>query len=126
MTAANDHQVGGDHYKKIEYQHWDFVTDIGAPYVVANAMKYITRWRNKNGVQDLQKAKHYLDKAIELELLAMNSYTGQLLPRSRAGTLTLFCSQLEPNDAKVIELICASQYETAKKLIDFLIEDDQA
>ena len=32
-----------------------------------NIVKYITRWRDKGGVDDLRKARHYLDKLIELE-----------------------------------------------------------
>jgi hypothetical protein len=62
MISANDRQVGGDHYKK-EYQHWDFVTDTGLPYLLGCFTKYVTRWRGKNGMEDLQKSLHYLQKA---------------------------------------------------------------
>lgn len=56
-------QEGGDHYQSI-YQHWDWVTDIGMGYLAGNATKYITRWRKKNGLQDLLKARTYLEKMI--------------------------------------------------------------
>lgn len=56
-------QEGGDHYQA-EYQHWDWVTDIGMGYLPGNATKYVARWRKKNGVADLKKAMTYVDKMI--------------------------------------------------------------
>lgn len=56
-------QEGGDHYQA-EYQHWDWVIDCHIHYLPANCTKYISRWRKKNGVQDLRKAMTYLDKMI--------------------------------------------------------------
>ena len=65
---ANQHQVGGNHYKDGDYQLWDFIHDNNIPFLVGSAMKYIHRWRSKNGVQDLEKAKHYLLKCQEKEV----------------------------------------------------------
>jgi len=65
MTSANEKQVAGTHYKSA-YQHWDWTNDIGLPYLPSACTKYLTRWKKKNGIQDLEKAKHYLDKYIEL------------------------------------------------------------
>lgn len=62
--SANDTQVGGNHYQT-PMQHWDFVSDRNVPYLIANAVKYLTRWRKKGGEQDLAKARHYVQKAIE-------------------------------------------------------------
>ena len=56
-------QEGGDHYQS-DYQHWSWVTDIGMTYLPATATKYLTRWRKKNGLQDLMKAQTYLEKLI--------------------------------------------------------------
>jgi hypothetical protein len=68
MISANDLQYGGDHYKGADYQHWDFVHDLGLNYFAGNATKYVSRYRHKNGVEDLQKAAHYCSKAVELDL----------------------------------------------------------
>lgn len=65
MTSANEKQVGGNHYKGREYEHWDFVDDLGLHYLVGCATKYISRWRGKNGLEDLCKAEHYLEKYCE-------------------------------------------------------------
>jgi len=56
-------QEGGDHYQA-EYQHWDWVLEAEIGYLAGNATKYISRWRKKNGVQDLLKALTYIDKMI--------------------------------------------------------------
>lgn len=64
-ASANDKQVGGDHYQK-PVQPWDYIiaNDIG--YMEGNIIKYVSRWRDKGGVQDLRKAQHYLQKLIEV------------------------------------------------------------
>lgn len=66
MTNANERQVGGTHYKAA-IQHWDLVLANDIPYMEAQILLYVMRWRKKNGIQDLEKARHYLDKLIEHE-----------------------------------------------------------
>jgi hypothetical protein len=61
----NSHQVGGEHYRS-EIQHWDYVWANDLDYFQGQITKYITRWREKNGVEDLRKAKHFLEKYISL------------------------------------------------------------
>jgi hypothetical protein len=64
-AKANEVQIAGTHYRN-EYQHWDYVADNGLGYFDGQVTKYVTRWRRKNGVQDLEKAKHFTLKLIEL------------------------------------------------------------
>lgn len=72
QTKASDHvndrqpvaQVGGDHYAG-EYQHWDWAIDTRLPPMEYAATKYISRWRKKNGVEDLLKARSYVEKLRE-------------------------------------------------------------
>jgi hypothetical protein len=64
---ANDVQHGGDHYKSKAIQPWDYITSNHLGYLEGNIVKYVSRWRQKGGVVDLQKAQHYLQKLIELE-----------------------------------------------------------
>ena len=68
--SANDEQIGGNHYRKNQLQPWDVAADwLGsdglAAFLVGNILKYLCRYRAKNGVEDLKKARHYLDKLIE-------------------------------------------------------------
>ena len=65
--SANDHQIGGQHYAKKTIQPWDFIAANELGYFEGNVVKYLSRWRDKGGVQDLHKAAHYLQKLIELQ-----------------------------------------------------------
>lgn len=63
--SANDRQVGGDHYHA-PMQHWDFAWANDMDYFQGQITRYVTRWKKKGGVEDLEKARHFLDKYIEL------------------------------------------------------------
>ena len=58
---AWDKQVGGDHYKQYAIQPAQFALANGLDYAQSNAIKYIVRHKDKNGVQDLDKAIHYIE-----------------------------------------------------------------
>ena len=64
--TANDKQVGGDHYGKAELQHWDWAWQNSYDPFQYIISKWLHRWRNKGGLEDLKKARHALDKYIEL------------------------------------------------------------
>lgn len=70
-TAALDTQVGGEHYKSLAIQPVEYVHKNGIGYIEGSVIKYVTRWRNKNGVEDLKKARHFLDILIALETAAV-------------------------------------------------------
>ena len=77
---ANDRQIGGDHYKKGGEEHWDRQWRLyGRGYFVGCITKYVERYHEKNGLQDLEKAKHFLDKLIELEGAVISASAGGLL-----------------------------------------------
>lgn len=60
-------QVGGGHYKDMAIQPVECIHKNNIPYIEGCVIKYVSRWRKKNGVEDLQKAKHFIDLLIELE-----------------------------------------------------------
>ena len=64
---ALDIQVGGDHYKSLAIQPVEYIHANCLGYFEGNVIKYVSRWRAKNGIKDLEKAKHYIDLLIELE-----------------------------------------------------------
>jgi Protein of unknwon function (DUF3310) len=68
MHEANNTQVAGNHYKKHPIQPWDYIAANKLGYFEGNIVKYVSRWRDKGGVEDLRKARHYLDKLIEIEI----------------------------------------------------------
>jgi hypothetical protein len=66
--SALDVQVAGDHYKKLAIQPVQYIHANGIGYFEGNVIKYVSRWRDKNGLADLEKAKHYIELLIELEM----------------------------------------------------------
>ena len=64
---ANDYQVGGEHYRGTQIQHWDYAASNEFDYFQGQVTKYVTRWKKKNGIADLEKALHFLTKYIEVE-----------------------------------------------------------
>jgi len=67
IGRALNMQVAGSHYKDMAIQPVEFIHANGIGYFEGNVIKYISRWRSKGGVADLEKAKHYIDLLIELE-----------------------------------------------------------
>lgn len=65
--SALEVQVAGDHYKKQAIQPVQYIHANGIGFFEGNVIKYVTRWRDKGGIADLEKAKHYIELLIELE-----------------------------------------------------------
>lgn len=66
MSDANSKQVAGKHYQ-FSVQVWDAIVAWDCGYLAGNIIKYVARYKQKNGLEDLHKARHYLDKLIEVE-----------------------------------------------------------
>jgi hypothetical protein len=66
VSAANAIQVGGGHYQTKAIQPWDYIVSNRLGYLEGNVVKYVSRWQEKGGRQDLEKARHYLDKLLEV------------------------------------------------------------
>ena len=58
-------QIGGSHYKKYKIQPVEFIVKNNIGFVEGNVIKYILRFKEKGGVQDLEKAKHYIELLID-------------------------------------------------------------
>ena len=65
MSNPYDTQVGGDHYSKMKIQPSEFINKNEMLFAEGNAIKYICRHGSKGRLQDLEKAKHYIDMIIE-------------------------------------------------------------
>jgi hypothetical protein len=66
--SAFDSQIGGNHYKSFKIQPVEFIHINGLGYIAGNIIKYVCRYKVKNGIEDLRKARHYIDMLIESEL----------------------------------------------------------
>lgn len=117
IDSANAKQFGGDHYKKHKYQHWDFVCDLELPYLIGCATKYVSRWRDKGKKLDLEKAVHYLEKAME------RGVPGLLRTGAAEKLLEIYGSQLSAWERRVVMLIVWGDYEAAIGELDFQLEN---
>lgn len=77
---AIENQIGGGHYKNMAFQPIELITAIRCSFIQGCIIKYISRYKYKNGAQDIKKCIHYAQLAIELgdkkkckeEVLSMN------------------------------------------------------
>jgi hypothetical protein len=65
--SALNVQVGGSHYKKMAIQPVEYIHANNIPFIEGCIIKYASRWRDKGGIKDLEKIKHFADLLIELE-----------------------------------------------------------
>lgn len=67
-AGTRHQQVGGDHYRTFRIQPWDIIDEYDLSYYAGLALKYLLRAGRKGSkLEDLKKARHVLDKMIELE-----------------------------------------------------------
>lgn len=66
--GALDEQVGGNHYKDFSIQPVEFIHKNDLGFIAGNIVKYICRYKEKGGIKDLQKVKHYVEILLEFEL----------------------------------------------------------
>lgn len=67
MMKTLEQQIGGDHYKKMKIQPIEYIMGNGLPFAEGCVIKYVSRWRSKGGIADLEKARHFIDMIIEQE-----------------------------------------------------------
>jgi hypothetical protein len=66
-AKASEIQIGGGHYAKFKIQPTEFIHANNVPFIEGNVIKYVMRHREKNGIEDLKKAIHYLELLIQFE-----------------------------------------------------------
>jgi len=71
------------HYKKLSIEPVDYIQKNNIPFCEGNVIKYVTRWRDKGGLDDLRKAKTYIDKIIAYE----NDNNGTPVPVNKSSVL---------------------------------------
>ena len=122
--SALDEQVGGDHYKKLGIQPIELIRDINANFFQGNVIKYVTRYKDKNGIKDLEKAKHYLELIEELH---PNNNSSKITPYvvDKVNDY-IYANKIDTDAAKIIRIVtlCGDdKIDTAIELIDNLIND---
>ena len=132
---ANEHQVSGSHYKNAAgIQHWDLSLKLNLPYLESCSTKYVTRWRKKDGLRDLQKSLHYLNKLEEFRF--DNPHTlpkriQQELPYIRAQVAEMArANDLNDIERAYIERLCVwtelEELAAARELLFLLMDEAEA
>ena len=119
-------QVGGHHYEGHNYQHWDWADENNIPYLEGCATKYLVRWRDKNGVEDLKKSITYFQKA-EASHNTVGPFNPSMLYTTNLERFLYGIGTLSP-EAHIIRMAahCAKrEYTHVIKAIERLIENEQ-
>lgn len=131
QDGANTRQVGGRHYKS-QYEHWDWVEDMGMGYLEGVATKYVARWRKKDGLQDLEKSLHYVQKLEELYGSSIQRKNrNDVAPRKALKLTTDFCTknELTPTEAAIMHELAMwkglENLHEARRLIQGLLDGAQ-
>jgi hypothetical protein len=66
IIKATDKQIGGKHYTGFKIAPIEFIVKNKLSFIQGCVIKYICRFENKNGIEDLEKIKHYCDLQIQL------------------------------------------------------------
>ena len=74
MSDTYKKQIGGSHYASMKIQPSEFINKNNLPFAEGNAIKYLCRHKQKGQRQDLLKAKHYIDMAIERDYVDMTHH----------------------------------------------------
>ena len=96
MLDSLRQQEGGDHYRKYAIQPVEYSIANKLSFCAGNVVKYVTRYRDKNGAEDIRKAIHYLNLILEFE------YPVPPLPNTGYGAIgggIQLCNQQQQNNA---------------------------
>ena len=120
--SANDRQVGGRHYQQAEGipQHWDVAWNWKYNQFEYCITKYVERYEHKNGIQDLEKARHHLMKYREVTTLP----NGQTYHPRVSHAMISRCESLGCNDlqAAVLLYVHTGDLYSAKHYLEELIQ----
>jgi hypothetical protein len=118
-------QVGGTHYQS-EYQHWHWAPDCKLGYLEGTCTKYLVRWREKDGLQDLKKSRSYLLQLIEL--YGHVNYSNDAEYQAKNTARFLYANQVGGREASIMLLVAFWQRKDelteALGLLDDLINTE--
>lgn len=130
----DDIQIGGSHYKNQKTQHWNAMIVLNADYFSGVITKYVVRYKNKNGLEDLYKARHYLDKyattdiSIFKALIYMLIRHNRIYSRHQTRYLNNWVEEIRPQNnlgSLVVYSVMRGNLAKAKWDLDTLIRNEE-
>lgn len=118
---ATDTQIGGNHYKQFAIQPIEFCMKNGLNACQTNIVKYICRYKHKNGKEDLLKALHYVELLVQF-------YENGIEEKQTKGIIPITVFEQDNSmteiQGKIIYCACFNRLEKAKDLITNLIQKE--
>lgn len=113
-------QVGGSHYKNMAIQPIEFIVNAKLTFIQGNIIKYISRYKDKNGAQDIKKCIHYANLSIDLDCKNEN------LHNTAVGLAYTYCKANNLSDAQrdIIVATAFDDYYKVKRLCGFLLKKE--
>ena len=124
MNNVLEFQVGGDHYKKLAIQPVELIVNLHLDYFIGNVVKYVTRHRFKNGIEDIKKAIHYCELAVYY-----SKYKNPIAAKFGFTTVAKFVDKYaEKNyltllERNVIYYACTHSYKLAIETLNKIIKE---
>lgn len=118
-NITNIEQVGGNHYSKYHIQPWDIIADVKLDYFRGNILKYLVRFEDKNGLEDLQKALSYC-KAIEGTLIGRKPRKAPI-KQSLGINYDTFADQFPPLIKEAVCNVYSGNAKSIKESIERII-----
>lgn len=119
--SALEKQVGGKHYES-EYQPIQFMADFQLNYIQGNVLKYVTRYKKKNGREDLEKAIHYCELGKLFKFPKTSIWDGD--KDGKVNRYILVNGMSKPIGMYFIWQLCMNHLDVCKKQIQELIEEE--
>ena len=118
MEKSLEIQVGGAHYKSMKMQPVELIVKCNLDFFQGNFVKYISRYKNKNGREDLEKCLHYIQLRKEL--------IGCKCTRCVAKHIKLYCNKNEFSEivAQAIFHMVLADYDKAEEFVKQIIEEE--
>lgn len=121
-------QVGGAHYKDMKMQPIELIAQLNLDFFHGNFVKYISRYKNKNGKQDLEKCLHYIQLREELIGNPLNGITFRRLSEKVdvRESVAEYCNinDLSPRIYGAISYFLVERYDLAKEIVQRIIKEE--
>lgn len=117
---ATDKQIGGSHYKCMAMQPIELIVAIRCSFIQGCIIKYISRYRAKNGAEDIKKCIHYAQLAIQL------GDKRKCKDETTSYSINLFTikNKLSILQRKIITQVAYNNYERAIEFCEELLKKE--
>lgn len=114
-------QVGGDHYKNYNIQPIEYITKAGLSYLQGTIFRYAIRHRNKNGAEDIEKAKHYAQ--IAKQMYHNHTFRGRM--KTVYGYTVQFIekNEIPEKEAEIILMLIQCNWEKIEILCEEILQE---